>query len=115
MTIFPKIEKASSRSEELSSESSPVLSRAGLTAQRQLVAAAGRLSSLVLSPQEQLVLLSSKHLEARALHIAVATDVAGLIERQGGGQSRVADLAEATNGVGGREAGYGCTCFLVYG
>ena len=70
------------------------LSHATLAAQRQLVAAAGRLSSLVIPPQEQLVLLSAQHLEARALHIAIAADVAGIIERYGSGGCPVGVIAK---------------------
>lgn len=73
--------------------SDPALSRVALEAQRHLVAATGRLNSLVLPPQEQLILLSAQHLEARALHIVVAADVAGLIKNAGGEQD-IGGLAE---------------------
>lgn len=76
------------------SNADPALSRAALEAQRRLVAAAGRLTSLVLPPQEQLILLSAQHIEARALHIVVAADVAGLITNAGGEQD-IDGVAEA--------------------
>ena len=52
------------------------------------------MSSLVIPPQEQLVLLSAQHLEARALHVAIAADVAGLIEKHGGGGCPVGVIAK---------------------
>jgi hypothetical protein len=67
------------------------------TSQRFLVTALGRLNSLIVPAKEQLVLISGQHLEARALHVIAAADVAGLIEREGeSGRIRLEKLADAT-------------------
>lgn len=54
-----------------------------LDARKSLCSLAARLNSAVLPPKEQLVLLSSQHIESRVLHTIVAADIAGIISRNG--------------------------------
>jgi hypothetical protein len=104
-TIQAGIEDYIAELEKATSESSsapkgrqrPIPPHAVFEAQKFLINATGRLNSVLLSPKEQLVLLSAQHLEARALHIIAAADVAGIIEKQGAGRGMsIRDLAQKT-------------------
>ncbi|KEZ41175.1 hypothetical protein SAPIO_CDS7255 [Scedosporium apiospermum] len=93
-----ELEKATSGSSSApKGRQSPIPPHSVFEAQKFLINATGRLNSVLLSPKEQLVLLSAQHLEARALHIIAAADVAGIIERQGAGRGMsIRDLARET-------------------
>jgi len=93
-----ELEKATSGSSSApKGRQSPIPPHSVFEAQKFLINATGRLNSVLLSPKEQLVLLSGQHLEARALHIIAAADVAGIIERQGAGRGMsIRDLARET-------------------